>query len=44
MVVIPVYLAKGIEFDAVIIYDASESNTKGKRADFILYGVHEGDA
>ncbi|WVP30949.1 ATP-binding domain-containing protein [Bacillus licheniformis] len=37
VVVIPVYLAKGIEFDAVIIYDASEKQYKKERERTLFY-------
>lgn len=36
-VVIPVYLAKGIEFDAVVIYDASEKQYKKERERTLFY-------
>ncbi|MBA4601310.1 RNA polymerase recycling motor HelD [Thermoactinomyces mirandus] len=37
VLVIPVYLAKGIEFDAVIIYDASEKQYSRKNERKLLY-------
>lgn len=35
--VIPAYLAKGVEFDAVLIYDASETNYRGDAERKLLY-------
>lgn len=35
--VIPAYLAKGVEFDAVLIYDASERNYRGDAERKLLY-------
>ncbi|WP_186575986.1 RNA polymerase recycling motor HelD [Aquibacillus kalidii] len=37
VLVIPAYLAKGIEFDAVIIYDASDSNYKDELERNLFY-------
>ena len=44
VVVIPAYLAKGIEFDAVIIFDASHESYYRESERNLFYSMYEGDA
>lgn len=39
ILIMPIYLAKGLEFDAVIAYDVSETNYSDPRATGILYTI-----
>jgi DNA helicase IV len=39
LIVLPIYLAKGLEFDAVIAYDVSETNYHERRSIGILYTI-----